>query len=107
ADARTISRHRTARRTWGKISFTGNWRLSRERPEGPADWLRPQPQRTWPTGSKLCRAHPERRASRRVTVPRPHAFRLRHQHADRQSGWPFDAGGILVFLNAAGLRIGL
>ncbi len=67
---------------------TSDWRLSRERPEGPADWLRPQPQGTWPTGSRLCRAHPQRRASRRVTVPRPHASRLRHQHADRQSTWP-------------------
>ena len=36
--------------------------------------LWPQPQRTRPTGSGPCRAHPQRRASRRVADPRTHTF---------------------------------
>jgi hypothetical protein len=41
------------------------------------NWLWPQPQRTLPTSSRRCRAHLQRHASRRVTVSRSHAPRLR------------------------------
>ena len=71
-----------------KKPTSDDWRLPRERGGRLADWLWPQPERAWPTGSGVCRAHPQRRASRRVTVPRSHAFRLRYQPEDRKSAWP-------------------
>jgi hypothetical protein len=89
-DAGIISRHRTAQLACGESSITDDRRLSRERPRRLVDWLWPQPQRTWSTGSGLRGAHPQRCANGRVTVSRPHTFRLCYQHKNRHRAWPHD-----------------